>query len=276
VLPTSPPRTLRGVWEHEALRSCSPRASDGDWAPSAACLASIDARVRREAAARGRRAPDDEPLERLYLPYTLRGHRYVLAIVYPTDASLDTNAAFFRELKGSSPVPSACGATDGGPWVFEETYVVGEAGGERASASQDGLEAHATPLASCTGESGASWQTACAAYEPPPDSTIRYSDPCDWYYREPPPDVAVPGRYDRAVRAEAQRIVQAKAGSYDRLELLAWLSELCLRRCTLGVRAELWDLRAAVAREMGWQDGARRAQAQAASLRAQPAAADVP
>lgn len=202
----------------------------------------------------------------------------MLAIVYPSDASLDGDADFFRQVRGSSLVPSACGATDGGLLVFEATYVVGsvEGGGERASASEDGLEPSAKPLASCAGESGSSWEAACAAYEPPPDSTISYSDPCDWYYRDPPPDVVAPGRYDHAARAEAQRIVQAKKGGTDRLEHLAWLSDLCERRCTPAVRAEIWDLRAATARELGWQDGAQRALTEAASLRAEPAPAGVP
>lgn len=267
VLPASPPRTAQGVWGHEALRSCSPRASDGDWAPSAACLASIDERVRREAAAVGRTAPDDEPLDRLYVPYTLSGRRYVLAIVFPTETSFG-NLAASPFSAASTVVPVACGATDGGGPIFEETYVVGALESESAhsSAAAAGLPATAKSLASCTGETGATWQTACAGYEPPADGTIFYADPCAWYYSAPSGNVVAPGRYDHAALAEARRLVRAGQNRQDSLALLVGLTDLCERRCTRAARAEIWVLRGTIAREMGWQDGARRAFAEAASL----------
>lgn len=265
-LPTSPPRTVRGVWGHEALRSCSQRASDGDWAPSAACLASIDDRVRREAAAGGRAAPDGEVVDRLYLPYTLRGRRYVLAIVYPIP--LEGGIATFPFSRAWAAVPYACGASDGGNLIFEETYVVGapESDPTHAVAGAPGLEATAKALASCTGESGVTWQTACADYEPPEDGTIAYADPCAWYYEASPPNVVAPGRYDRAALAEARRVFRTRQDGRDSLAQLVGLTDLCERRCTRSARAEIWELRGAVAREMGWQDGARRAFAEAASL----------
>jgi hypothetical protein len=81
--------------------------------------------------------------------------------------------------------------------------------------------------------------------------------------------VVAPGRYDRAALTEARQIVQAAAreGINDSLALLVGLSDLCERRCTRSARAEIWELRGLISREMGWQAGARRALAEAASLR---------
>jgi hypothetical protein len=268
VLPASPPRALHGVWGHEALRACAPRASDGDWVPNGVCLASIDERVRR--AAFGRTVPEGAPLDRLYLPYTLRGRRYVLAMVYPTDGSFDGRLAHLPFVRASAAVPAACGATDGGGLVFEETYVVG------SSAGEEGLEVSATTLASCAGENGVTWQTACAAYEAPDDGTILYADPCTWYYDAPPPDAVAPGRYDRAALAEARKLVQDGQDIYGSAALLTGLSELCERRCTRAARGEIWELHGAMARRMGWHEGARRAFAEAARLRAAQTGLDEP
>jgi hypothetical protein len=217
-------------------------------------------------------------VSRVDRPYTLRGRRYVLAIVYPTDASFEGDVARLPFSRASAAVPAACGASDGGALVFEETYVVGalERDAARSSGDDEIPEATDKALTSCAGESGATWEAACAGYEPPEDDPILYADPCDWYYRAPPPNVVAPGRYDRAALAEARQLVRARGDIHDRLALLAGLSELCERRCSRAARAEIWELRGSVAREMGWPDGVQRALAEAATLREGPASGDAP
>ena len=89
-------------------------------------------------------------------------------------------------------------------------------------------------------------------------------------------NVVAPGRYDRAALAEARQVVRNGHDIHTSLVLLSGLSDLCELRCTRSARAEIWELRGTIAREMGWQDGARRASAEAASLRGDRAPRDAP